>query len=102
MKSNNYKLWIKALRYGYFAQTKVSSPNLRDRDGYTALGVLCTIAVFNGIIPDYDPTGLVPVAVQDWIGLQVPYHAPFSLDDDGRTFEQYADAIESHAAELFN
>lgn len=96
-----YELWITALRSNLYLQTRIEYAGLRESDGLTAVGVLCVLAVNAGVLSTF-PTGItMPLEVQRWAGLRVPYRAPFPLDDDGRTFAQFADDLEKHASELF-
>jgi hypothetical protein len=113
--------WVTALRSGKYRQTIGC---LRDDYGCDGLGVLCELAVQNGVIPPgvpgsgawkYGRTGedwTLPPEVQDWAGL--PAADPLVLTDpgDGRrpiglsgltddyewTFAQIADAIEGGAS----
>lgn len=95
--------WIAALRSGLYPQATSTYASLREPDGYTPYGVACELALDAGIIAGYDPYQAMPVAVQQWLGLRIPYACPISLDDmqdGGKTFAEIADAIEAHP-ELF-
>lgn len=72
------KRWVDALRSGDYSQTKNL---LADSDGYCCLGVLCEIAVQDGVVYRSDGTYFstedshdysseeLPRAVQEWAGL---------------------------------
>ena len=99
--SAQQKLWVAVLRTGNYVQTRTKYAYLSEADGYTALGVLCELAKHAGVITDYNPMQDVPIPVQRWIGLRVPYRASVSLADDSIGFLQMATLIETHAADLF-
>lgn len=108
--------WVEALRSGKYAQ---GMRCLRDAstDTYCCLGVLCEIAVEEGVIdepvfspvcdaysygdPDRRDAYLLPPAVFRWSGLGCPSpvldnNEPLSgLNDNGVSFEHIADRIEA-------
>jgi len=80
MKQEIKQRWIDALRSGEYPQTM---GKLRDEGGYCCLGVLCELAVEDGIIapPTQAAQGwwtygsqvdLLPSGVMDWAGLYDP------------------------------
>lgn len=108
--------WIAALRSGKYQQGKYS---LRRDERYCCLGVLCELAVQDGIIERYDPlndhvydfgdengssNGALPPTVVRWAGLHdsIPLvrfagneHGLASLNDSiGLNFNQIAQIIE--------
>lgn len=108
------KRWLEALRSGKFKQGR---GQLRDsRDQLCCLGVLCELAVQDGVIPEaqldegfykYMSEGLAhylypPQSVADWAGLPqtnpraVSTNQALSVLNDGRhyTFAHIADIIE--------
>jgi hypothetical protein len=100
------KAWVKALRSGEYKQT---IGRLRDKSGFCCLGVLCDLAVKNGVMKSYlrKAAGL-PQIVQDWIGLNSYTGDYFGGDaclasdnDDGKSFQEIASIIESEPQGLF-
>lgn len=114
MKAEVKAQWVAALRSGEYAQTK---GRLRDGSGYCCLGVLCEVAVKEGVIGK--PTqgadgnfrypgghrgrpegGVLPRAVQEWAGLDSDnpvvdgYTLVWLNDFEGWDFEQLADLID--------
>lgn len=114
--------WIKRLRSGQYKQGKLrlrtSVDTMHERGmtkpNYCCLGVLCEIAVEQGIITYdghvYNSSGssnnsLLPSVVVNWAGLRS--ESPFvvtpenesialvSLNDNGRSFDEIADYIEN-------
>lgn len=107
--------WVNRLRSGEYEQGR---SRLRTGDKYCCLGVLCEIAVENGVIPeptvDYDEIyrygggndnsiSTLPETVVDWAGLgdNTEPTAPFAddvqlsvLNDNGCSFEAIANKIE--------
>ena len=102
------QLWIKALRSGKYKQTTLKL--LREDGSCCALGVACLVyeehvkpltkklvADFYTFSP-YD--NILPSEVQEWLGCdggcnlngQPPV---YSLNDDGKTFEEIADILEN-------
>lgn len=51
MKTEVKKLWLDALRSGEYTQT---TGELKNSEGYCCLGVLCDIAVKNGVITEIE------------------------------------------------
>lgn len=117
--------WIKSLRSGEYSQT---TRFLHDKIGFCCLGVLCDLAVKAGIIspPTEErcfPEGIddnslcfsydgdrnnLPESVQNWAGLSnnVGGHEEDSSclarqNDNGSTFTEIADFIESNPKGLF-
>jgi hypothetical protein len=107
--------WVAALKSGEYSQTRGM---LRRRDGFCCLGVLCDLAVKEGIIPEptlsvgnkiysYDEeAGVLPVKVREWVGLSDVHgnYATSSLitdNDGGRSFNVIAEIIESEPKGLF-
>ncbi|MDG4783272.1 FAD-dependent oxidoreductase [Micromonospora sp. WMMD961] len=112
-------VWLTELRSGEREQGK---DGLRRGDAFCCLGVLCDIAVKNGVIAEPERVGylssqavdyryagslaILPTAVQEWAGLPDgnPHLADDSngerwhaagLNDSGMTFAQLADLIEN-------
>ncbi len=116
--------WIEALLSGKYKQTRQtlrrSEPDAggRQMDSYCCLGVLCELAVEEGVIdppqPFEGPIGgkrwmygratsvaLLPREVMDWAGLveNNPTAGDFSLshyNDRGKSFESIAQIIEEY------
>lgn len=100
--------WVAALRSGKYSQTEGS---LRDEIGYCCLGVLCELLEARGI-GHYDgdnnywfenkhEKNMPPTAIRDYLGLdswKINYEGEIksldSLNDDGKRFEEIANAIE--------
>lgn len=118
--------WVKALRSGDYPQTRST---LRDDIGFCCLGVLCDIAMKEGIIPKtelrryrytdgktyvmYGNVGemnssYLPYSVAQWAGL-CNNNGAFGanntslarLNDEGKTFKEISDVIESNPGGLF-
>jgi hypothetical protein len=115
--------WIAALRSGEYPQT---SGVLRDQTGYCCLGVLCEIAVKEGVASAWEPSpdnawsfaygkqderdkSFLPPSVQRWAGVDLPSpEVPVQIFDDevgislsalndrGTSFEEIADLIEEY------
>jgi hypothetical protein len=111
--------WVAALRSGEYKQTK---EYLQSEDGFCCLGVLCEIAVQDGVVSAVDDTtpavggyknvkrygpeiSFLPMAVQQWaeLGSHAPRvnirpgynHSLVDLNDDlGWDFQQIANIIE--------
>ncbi len=118
MKKKVMEKWVAALRSGKFKQTTGA---LRDETGHCCLGVLCELApssqgefIGNTF---YGPNrgtvgkgndGLLPDTVREWAGMDdsegVPKAGDFDslvdLNDNGKTFPEIADIIETHYKEL--
>ncbi len=117
--------WVKALRSGKYKQvTGVLTEMDKERKviGHCCLGVLCELAVADGIVKKtVTKTGrvryggkdaLLPKQVQKWAQLKTdnghfgrPYPADYSslvrLNDDKDSFKAIARVIEQKAKELF-
>ena len=109
---------VKELRNGNNKQGKGSLRNFEDE--FCCLGVMCMIAVEEGIIKkprkntktgEYEfgedkKTGTLPQAVVEWAGVKSAYVAIpdggtlMSLNDSGKTFEEIADVIEKYYEKL--
>jgi hypothetical protein len=108
-------LWIEALRSGNFPQT---AGNLHDSEGFCCLGVLCEVALRNGVRLTTDTfvedEGLTtiwkynensdfpPAEVNEWIGLQDNedgeyFNSLASMNDTGKSFSAIADYLEGKA-----
>jgi hypothetical protein len=108
MMNDNMKLVLKALRSGEYKQTKEM---LQDEYGYCCLGVMCDVfeKETGRTLRKEDDTGHIyggsleeQEGVQRWVGLQGflgGSHSKFTLaelnDEEGYTFSQIADFIES-------
>ena len=118
MKSDIKQLWIDALRSGEYEQGQYA---LKHHDTYCCLGVLCDLAVKEGIckerevegssdhlfgVPgDYDPA-ILPIVVRKWAGLE--YGDPdvkteegdattlSEMNDQSYSFSEIADAIDAN------
>lgn len=92
MKLEPKKLWLEALRSGDYKQGK---GYLRTNEGHCCLGVLCEVAIANGVPVTreeeqgyhyYDSDCAMPPAeVMEWAGLDVGN--PTVLDRDNPNFE---------------
>lgn len=129
MRQDIAELWTDALRSGEFTQTKgylnVLDGTYNVRAGQCCLGVLCELAVNAGAtryhdeelhkgmrVRIYGANGAYKVLPEDvvaWAGMRsaqgvisagkVSTHLA-SLNDNGATFEEIANAIDSHVEEL--
>ena len=120
MRREIARRWVEALRSGEYAQTKgrlqrVVPGDHGEPEGFCCLGVLCELAVADGVIPpairsDLLGTGMygkigvnstLPDEVQEWAGVEVadPRLEPTQTtasdlnDNEGKTFEELAEAI---------
>jgi hypothetical protein len=111
MKRSIMEQWVARLRSGEYKQTKEKLDN--GCGGYCCLGVLCTMALEEGIC-DYnknawgdhaydEETGLLPDTVRRWAGLKSGegYIKHLrkdltGLNDNGSTFNEIADVIEKN------
>lgn len=127
--NDNAKKWVAALRSGKYSQTKSYLHALEDNEvdvpaGYCCLGVACDlyqdeVGNLETTIEDegwvrYNASGAhLPIEVVDWLGL-TDSHGNFvnfeedkvwsslvSMNDNGCTFAEIADKIESEPKELF-
>jgi hypothetical protein len=112
------KRWVDALRSGKYRQTRSA---LNDNGGYCCLGVLCELAVEDGVTRrapidrcrngytfNEDTTNLAgafpPRAVYKWAGLPEERlgvavggtETLAGMNDNGDSFEKIADAIEEY------
>lgn len=109
------KKWVAALRSGTYKQGRLK---LRDReDNYCCLGVLCDLAVKEGVIPApvltfwssfsyQEETGSLPVEVRDWAGLKTcagsfDNKSLMELNDFRIPFVEIAAIIKSEPEGLF-
>ncbi len=115
MRKDIGQRWVTLLRSGKFRQAR---GGLHDRrtDSFCCLGVLCELAVADGVILPKHPspgtnysayvnsTGLLPEAVRDWAGAK-DYSPALAgdaapslagLNDDGVSFDEIADLIEAN------
>ena len=106
--------WVAALRSGDYKQGK---SYLSYQGKFCCLGVLCDLAVNMGVDVDVDANvcdevyydgkeDLPPEAIWKWVGLTDQGGSSecgqlFQLNDDGLTFSEIADLIESRPAGLF-
>lgn len=98
------RLWVEALRSGKYQQAR---GQLKKRGGMCCLGVACDLSKLGAwqeeayVGPHFDRYDALPEAVRDWLGLGsfTGYlgngESLASKNDDGRTFAQLADIIES-------
>lgn len=113
------KKWVQALRSGKYAQGPTV---LRHINQYCCLGVLCEIAVEDGIIPPSVPDRygraiygtticLLPSQLLAWSGLSTSdgrfwgketQNSLVELNDAGYSFSKIADIIESEPKGLFS
>jgi len=108
MKKRVKRKWVAALKSGKYKQGK---RRLRDRKKHCCLGVLCEIAVAEGVIPKYKGSEIfLPLEVQVWAGLDQPDpllgRVSASVHNDGRytwerplppkSFDEIADLIDEY------
>lgn len=110
MLNENAKKWVAALRSGRYRQTT----GLLTRDGaYCCLGVACAIAEDAGLdLPNWHDDGALPWEVRQWLGMKSQW-GNFLIDgqllgteltvlnDNGSTFAEIAEIIESEPEGLF-
>jgi hypothetical protein len=119
MKKKVMEAWVEALRSGYYKQTV---EKLHDDKGHCCLGVLCELAMVEGVC-DFGPSnehenefvfdgeaGLLPERVRHWAGIdqedgtfrsiEGKRYTLTSLNDNGKNFEQIADIIEKNWEKL--
>lgn len=116
MKQEIAEIWIEALESERFKQ---GTGQLRhDDDTYCCLGVLCQLAVENGVIeePELNSEGdhylyarsnaFLPPEVMDWSGMKsdngdLGYRSLVALNDgDGFNFSQIAKTIRENVTDL--
>lgn len=120
MRADRAKLWVEELRSGKYEQAQAS---LRTEDDkFCCLGVLCELAVAEGILEPptlqgfsrdyyYQSDGFktstyLPESVQKWAGMSTragEFNVNDSLaerNDNGMDFNGIADLIEKHRKEL--
>jgi len=112
--------WVAALRSGKYKQGR---RQLRSGDSYCCLGVLCDLAVKEGVIKcersltfdavlygDELEKAYLPCQVITWSGMKNAFgrlnkvylnEDLANMNDRGCSFEEIADAIERHYNELF-
>lgn len=106
------KLWVEALRSGKYQQ---ATRQLRDGDAFCCLGVACEISGLGKWSGNSFPVYLgdsrfLPTEVREWLGISGrlggfgrrnrKYLA--DLNDDGTTFSEIADIIESEPEGLLS
>lgn len=118
MKPEIKKRWVDALRSGKYKQGKERLKRRGELPKYCCLGVLCDLAVQDGVCewkdeydddlgvacctPTDESTSTIPVEVQYWSGLKARYPelngVPMAVLNDSRglTFDDIADLIEEH------
>ena len=112
--NNNAKLWVEALRSGEYEQ---GSGWLQDGNRYCCLGVACIVyekqteAILSrdddGVLNSCQYLGNDYCEVKQWLGLRDSvggFHRDSnlaSLNDEGKTFGEIADVIESEPEGLF-
>lgn len=106
------RLWVRALRSGKY---KWGKEELHPSEGkFCCLGVLCEVAIKEGIIQSYKPHNeSLPELVREWVGLQSihgDFEAPWGendnlaeVNDDSKRnpFEKIAKMIEKRKKGLF-
>lgn len=106
------RLWVRALRSGKYRWGRKSLHPSESK--FCCFGVLCEVAVQQGVIKAYDPDrGLLPRVVREWAGLTSGYgdfHATrgeldtlVSLNDESKRnpFAKIANMIERNHKGLF-
>lgn len=108
MNQDIKKRWVEALRSGKYKQGK---ERLKSEQGFCCLGVLCDLAVHDGVgqwngqcftTDDKSVEYMPPQKIKDWSGLRmgVPLMTEIGLsqahvlNDQGISFEKIADLIE--------
>ena len=116
MKKKIADKWVAALRSGDYTQQKGSLANLH-RTQHCCLGVLCEVAILDGVdldtyetVPGFDDErAYLPRRVQEWSGVRdrcgvfvgdVSMCGLVGMNDYGGTFDHIADTIEKRWEEL--
>lgn len=116
MRADVKQLWLEALRSGEYPQT---TGTLRDGVGFCCLGVVCDVAVKQGVIPEpirnsagwhygarKKSTHLLPPAVRRWAGLdETATRKKIKVPDPeelGYESEEYAEALRQSALTCLN
>lgn len=118
--NDNAKKWVEALRSGKYQQTTGALHRVRESEGlpkgYCCLGVACDLfaeelgLVRNAVDRDIefftDDTAFLPPIVQDHLGLasykgRTINESLTTLNDNGVSFEDIANFIESEPEGLF-
>lgn len=109
MLTENQRKWVDALRSGKYKQCRLSLRN-HQTNSYCCLGVLNQVAQDNGVQDAWD-AGVVTASVASsrWVGLyetgatygEQKWHSLLSHNDDGMSFSEIADIIESEPEGLF-
>ena len=101
--------WVEALRSGEYGQLKGGLANV-DRSQHCCLGVLCELAIKDGVSvylePDQpthaswirfdDLLGALPERVGTWAGMTISKGRVLAaMNDAGKSFAEIADVIES-------
>lgn len=118
--NDNAKRWVEALRSGQYEQTR---NDLRDENGYCCLGVACELyrevtgrgeweRDEDGFTQFLDRALLLPEPVREWLGLRTEggdfidragdRSSLAERNDEGATFDEIADIIESELEGLFS
>ena len=107
------KLWVEALRSGEYQQAEY---DLQNGEGHCCLGVLCEVADHNGVKVYRDGNMLFGATlnhqahVMQWAGVSKGYGSLkylgqrtslTDLNDNGKSFSELADIIESEPEGLF-
>lgn len=106
------RMWVRALRSGKYHWGKEQLHPTDDK--HCCLGVLCEVAIKQGVITSYNPhTSYLPTAVKKWVGLNSTnrdFYAPryridtlAELNDESKRnpFKQIARMIENKSPGLF-
>ena len=112
--NNNAKLWVEALRSGEYEQGSGWLQQQFIGDGYCCLGVACKVYENQTGIELIRRGGILKGCnlaneysqVKQWLGLNTPAGkfgntALTNLNDEGKTFAEIADVIESEPEGLF-
>lgn len=116
MKPEIAKIWVEALRSGEYEQGR---NNLNCENKFCCLGVLCELAIKNGLkikkqIGHYDQVVIYnckstypPAEVIEWAGMWSRYgvfngetNSLANLNDNGKSFAYIADIIETNVEKL--